>query len=86
MDFLNISGETEIYRNLQNIRQENFHITEKLWECQKHIQIMGFLTYFWWNKITCILQIMETIISRLMGKVWESSNYFQMLFSLQYFS
>lgn len=47
MDFLNISGETEIYRNLQNIRQENFHITEKLWECQKHIQIMGFLTYFW---------------------------------------
>ena len=32
MDFLNIFGETEIYTNLKDIRQENFHATENLWE------------------------------------------------------
>lgn len=32
MDFLNIFGETEIYTNLKDIRQENFHVTENLWE------------------------------------------------------
>ena len=82
MDFSSIWGEIEIYTNRKDMEQNDFHITEKVWEYKKHY---GFSKYSGENKKTCNLKIMGNINCRVMRKRWESSNYFQMMDSLRYF-